>query len=819
MPEQKKNYFQFNKGINTESNEINFPDGFSTDERNYELLVDGSRRRRKGLANESGGSAKTVSTISTTQAHTSFVWRNADGLSTENYVVHQIGSVLYFTDDAETISTTYHTDTIDLTLYKVSSGTSDATVANTPCQFAFGRGHLFVVNKYLKPFYVKYNSSGDTFNSSEISLLVRDFDGIEDGVGVDVEPTGTITADHRYNLRNRGWKQGDMDQYLSDKSKHPSKSSLWYYGYKRVADKSVAGSTESEATGVMTWDSDKLDAEAFGNASAPQGSLFLNPFDTTSAVSVSGGGLAVPLSISTTWASGSPSAGGSITVTATGHGRSAGDSITISGHTWTYKESGGDEEYTWSINGDYSVVDNGVTPTAGQAEIINANTLEIAVSSVAGNWASWVSTSQDGQIDGGETITKSDGVALSVGPSAVSFFAGRVWYAGIEAGEWADTIFFSKTAIKPNGYGKCHQVNDPTDWNFNQIRPDDGGTLVIPNLGQVKRLVPLRQGLLVFSDQGVWEIGGGNRGFFTADGYSVRKITEAECSSPFSPIRIDNGAIFTGPKGIFRIGPNQFTGLLEGESISESLIQTLWNSIPTANQNVVQTCYDDALKRVYFLFGDSGDNTNQYANALVLDLRVGAYYKYVFNTSSTDGVLTAFTITDSDSTASNKKIKWQCQTTATAITTCDLDQSDYLDFDGSESPLPYVITGWDNLGDFQQRRQAPIVTVYAKRTETGYTESGNGYAPVNESSNLLTAYWDWTDDSVSGKIGSQNETYRHVRAFTPSGTGDVDGYPVVVTRNKVRGRGRVLQLRFDGAATKDSHILGFTLNYDIQRTK
>ena len=81
----------------------------------------------------------------------------------------------------------------------------------------------------------------------------------------------------------------------------------------------------------------------------------------------------------------------------------------------------------------------------------------------------------------------------------------------------------------------------------------------------------------------------------------------------------------------------------------------------------------------------------------------------------------------------------------------------------------------------------------------------------------MTAYWDFTDDAVSGKIDNQNETYRHVRAFIPSGASDVDGYPVVITRNKVRGRGRVLQLRFDGAATKDSHLLGFTTNYKTTR--
>ena len=45
-----KNFFYLNGGLNTEFNELGFPEGYTTDEANYELLVDGSRRRRKGLA-------------------------------------------------------------------------------------------------------------------------------------------------------------------------------------------------------------------------------------------------------------------------------------------------------------------------------------------------------------------------------------------------------------------------------------------------------------------------------------------------------------------------------------------------------------------------------------------------------------------------------------------------------------------------------------------------------------------------------------------------------------------------------------------------
>jgi len=151
------------------------------------------------------------------------------------------------------------------------------------------------------------------------------------------------------------------------------------------------------------------------------------------------------------------------------------------------------------------------------------------------------------------------------------------------------------------------------------------------------------------------------------------------------------------------------------------------------------------------------------------------------------------------------------------------------------------MAGYDNIGEFQRRKQAPIITVFSRRTETGYVDNGGDWDAVNESSTLMTALWDWTElkqwdvpsapvaqetfdgtsgnHGVSGKIGSRNEVYRHVRGFVPLAADDVDGYPVVVTRNKVRGRGRVLQLRFEGAATKDSHIIGWATNYKVSVRK
>jgi hypothetical protein len=416
----------------------------------------------------------------------------------------------------------------------------------------------------------------------------------------------------------------------------------------------------------------------------------------------------------------------------------------------------------------------------------------------------------------GETLPRSTGTAHPDAPRANCFFAGRLFTAGMRNTEFADSVFFSQIADGPEKYERCYQDADPTDENFNALTSADGGHIIIPGMSGVQEMLQVRNSLLIFANEGVWEVSGGRRGVFTADGYSVRKITGAGSSSPTGVIAIEDSAVYTGPSGIYIVSPNQYTGELEAMSSTEQTIQTLWNQIPDAEQKRVQASYDSAMRRAYFMYGANGTQIG-IDTMLIFDARSSAWFKYTFDTPTNNVLLTGFAIPNADDTSENKKMKFIYEASTTTVQVADFAQTTFDDWDGTNGPLPYLVLGHDNVGDWQRRRQAPIITVFSKKTETGYTSTGNGYNPVNESSTLMTAYWDFTDDAVTNKIGSQNQVYRHVRQFVPSGTTDTDGYPIVITRNKVRGRGRSLQLRFDGATDKDSHILGFTTNYKVTR--
>jgi hypothetical protein len=842
MPEvqRKKDMFDLSKGLNTVSSEITFPDGFTSDELNYTIEPDGSRKRRRGLDEEAGGSTKTVVAIATGQYNQSFKWSDAGADPDYDLYVHQIGYTLYISNDAETISTTYNAAAIDLSNSnrKVASATTAATIGGEPCSFAVHRGYLVVTNKYLKPFYVTIDPTDDSITVTTIDVTVRDFEGVDDGIGIAAEPTAASTG-HTYNIHNRGWKGADITSFFTALGKYPAKNSLWYKGYKRTYALNIY-----EADGARSWDNTKMDAEVFGNSSAPQGSLFINILDTVTATSAEGGGVETAIS---SWTYADETSAESLTITfADNHGWATpaddGVEINISGQSGTYNVTGSGIDYEFNdLNGTYTL--QSATPTTfGQAKVTGVNTIAFWVPAVDSNFDVWVSQySQRGQLDGGAVLENPDGSVLTVGPSVCEAWSGRIWYGGVDDQEWADTVFFSRISRKPGTFGYCYQEADPTDEFINQIRQSDGGAIVVPGLGNLKQMKNTRYGLLLFSDNGVWEIVGG-RGGFTADNYLVRKISEAECNAPLSVTVFDGGIVYTGPKGITVLAPNQYTGQLEPVSISDQTIAPTWNGITDANQVRVQSAYDDAKKRLYFIYRDSATLSHTYDKALVYDMRNQAWYPLGFNYAAAKGIISIFSISAADSSESDQKMKFQCEQTTTTVETCDMDQTDYIDFDQTESPLPYLVTGWDPMGDHQRRGQAPIITVFNKRTGTGWTDAGGGdWSEDNVGSTLMTSFWDWTDTTewdsyttptaqqpwsaqtdnygITGKIQKQVETYRHTRAFTPLATSDVDGYPVLATRHKVRGRGRVLSMRFDGAALKDSHLLGFTVNQKITRKK
>lgn len=190
----EKDYLSLLLGLNTEANPLAFPEGFTTDERNFLLDKSGDVRvRRRGLEN-SAVDQTFVSPNTFPLLSGAYYWRELDvilvvvaTLSDEVVVrVHRNNSAFDFVGE-------YEIDSTAGGQYLPSFSPILSGVVIT------GRGG----NSYVKPILLQKNASDD-IDIYSAQLFFRDFDLIDDGLSVSERPNG-LTDEHRYNLYNAGW--------------------------------------------------------------------------------------------------------------------------------------------------------------------------------------------------------------------------------------------------------------------------------------------------------------------------------------------------------------------------------------------------------------------------------------------------------------------------------------------------------------------------------------------------------------------------------------------------------------------------------------
>lgn len=800
-----KVFFAFGGGLNTEASPLAFPEGVSLDEENFELKLNGTRRRRRGLSAETGHGADLTASGTYLNGMTTntYRWTDVGGNPDLTFIVLQVGSSLLFMEEGATLSTGIKSSTISL----VEMGTaSEALIYTNNVSFASGRGRLLIAGRYLQPCYVQYDPDTDLFSLNGIGTWTRDFAGIDDGVELAAEQAA-LTDDNLYNLVNRGWTADLLATHVagSTGSVYPAKNMIWWRGNKRLTQ---AGFETLD--GIPQFDPLRLQAETFSDSDAPQGHLVLDPFTPSSAKIASG----VPITVSSWSYTDLGNGYWEIDLTTSAvHGLIADDPMAITLSQFTYYDTGG-SIYASSLNGGYYVIS--APSTTRVTFLFKAPT----------DWGSWANQYVQKGYLANEAYFRSDVYSTQNRPTAVAFHASRAWWAGTPGAELNDTVFFSQIAVQPDQFGNFYQKADPTSQYINALESSDGGTIVVPGMGTVYKMLTQETSLLLFCSNGIWEILPGQSGFFQADGYKVRKVTSVPCLGYDAVTKIDSTIVFTSIRGIYVLGSDPQTGQITAQSMSETSVQSLWNDIPDARKEEVMLQYDDTKRRLYILYGDDDVTVaNTYNRALVFDVGLKAFYKLKFSHSNSQTVykICAFVATGfGNQTDEPVKMKFfilkDVAGTAT-LNVCDMNHSDFADFDGTEQEC-YLLTGYDNLGDFSRHRQAPTIHVFMHKTETGYEEAIDGaLTPLGDSSCWMQARWDWSDSSTAGKWGTEQQVYRHVRYYQPTGTSDTfdSGYPVLVTRNKIRGRGRCLHLKFRADTGKDCYILGWAIEYKGER--
>lgn len=193
---------QFIGGLNTEANPLSFPDNATFDERNMELLRDGSRVRRNGFGYEEFSEIRDTGIpfqAGSNLARAQFRWENPGGLTGRQFIVVQIGNYVGVHD----------VDRLPLSSTPLFSKVFTSASYSDIFGFASIDGLLVIATGQPELTVLEYLNDAITETTGE--LLIRDFFGVEASDGTDIlteyqnlqkRPT-VASQEHIYNLRNQ----------------------------------------------------------------------------------------------------------------------------------------------------------------------------------------------------------------------------------------------------------------------------------------------------------------------------------------------------------------------------------------------------------------------------------------------------------------------------------------------------------------------------------------------------------------------------------------------------------------------------------------
>jgi hypothetical protein len=771
-PTDVKAYNNFVKGLITEANPLTYPEGSSKDELNFVLNRDGSRQRRLGMDYEEKYTLSSVIPTVTvdTGALSIHEWHNAGGDGNTNFAVIQIGDTLYFHGlNGESISAEAKTFTVDLNTFSTGYSTN---FGGSVIATSTGRGTLFVVSKDTEPFYIEYDQNTDTISTTQITIEVRDFDGVlstESAVALTDDLTTTPTVldrSHEYNLKNQGWDTGVLS---STGPTNKNAISAWRDGfpttYPANSHDVVFGYFQDGLN--RKWKAVAItNQKSTGNTRTSKGHFIFNAFIKDR------------------------------------------DSVTV--------------DQAW----------------------LSAGT---------------ISTEREKNR-----------------PSAVEFYASRVWYAGVESafvtGQEGDSnnsnIWFSQILTDNRRAGRCYQDGDPVDEESNALLPNDGGVVRIPEIGVIKQLISTQQYLLVFADNGVWSISGALDSGFTADDFQVRKISDIGVLSPNSVVRAEGNVFYWSDGGIYVASPEQVSGTMGVQNLSETTIQTFFNDIPYQNKKFVWGNYDPFSRKVSWAFSNltTFDGSNQayrYNRLLELDLVLQAWsVSSVENLATNSPYITGFVQTVSavsnayelevvdlngvvvvnaaaETVFVNRTADGTSQTNTKFLTIVPQDNSaqvrytfsrfknlsfkDWTTQDAESGGInfkSFLLTGVELFGDLTRDKRAHRIWCFFDRTETGFSAvSANQSDYANPSGCFVSTRFDFSSSGTSGKWSPRKQMYKLNPLYVPVNAADTFdyGYDVVVVEDSVTGMGKGMSLYFESEDGKDCRLLGWGVQVSINR--
>jgi hypothetical protein len=380
-------------------------------------------------------------------------------------------------------------------------------------------------------------------------------------------------------------------------------------------------------------------------------------------------------------------------------------------------------------------------------------------------------------------------------PTCAASAFGRVFYGA------DDRLYFSQVFLDDiTVFGKCYQRNDPTAEIANDILDTDGGEVLLQDSGSIIALVPFHRGLLALCAKGVWYVSGGDTGF-TATSYSVDKISSYRVIGPKAYCQVGSDVLFCSADSLFIVQNNEFN-IPKVTSLTDETIKSFWQGFVDTR---IQLAYDELNKKVYMLRCGCSEG-----RALVFDLRIQGFYPWEFKGRLHEGVLY--------SPQRGVLFLGRLGISGEFVSFGKLSTSAvYRDY-GTALYDSYMVTNYETLGNYSRNKGTPLVNVFFRKTETQVDTTSGSLVFDKPSACNMSVLWDY--DNQQGRVSMPRPIYNPVpRGWAPATDGVSSfntGKTIVTYKDKVRGKGRAVQFRFDSVEDKGLELLGFSVQFSAK---
>jgi hypothetical protein len=432
--------------------------------------------------------------------------------------------------------------------------------------------------------------------------------------------------------------------------------------------------------------------------------------------------------------------------------------------------------------------------------------------------------------------------------STCAFMGGRVFYAGLASAGFSSTVYFTQIIEDVSQLGTLHQKYDPTSETISDLLSSDGGTIPIFGLESVVRLVSLVNVLLVFATNGIWAITGSEGLGFTANDFTITKISSIGSVSAPSFVDVDGFPYWWNLDGIYKLVPGgnegrqnattAQTGGFEVVSLTNFTIRSFYNEIPMGSKARARGAYNPLDKIVRWLYRDT-DSTGptddyNFDRLLNYNLLTEAFYPWripehdvqihdVFLTRGEGGIQAREEVLESHEGQDDYEFTiWDEE--GDPVTVFALDRfvieprfKFLCSFPNASNPSNREYTfaessngGSDNWLDWVQYDGG---TVYDSTFTSGYKIHGetiryfqSNYAFVfldqeEGASALMRGLWEWTTDASTKRWSTPQQVYNEAKT----------NRAVNYRRLKVRGKGKALQLKFNSVSGRPFTLIGWSI--------